>query len=186
MTWVDGAILAVLAVSAVLAFFRGLVREVLGVGAWIGAILAALAYRGEALALIGNRIEPPWLAEAVAAAGVFLIVLVALKLVIGFIAGRVENSILSGTDRALGLVFGVARGAFLVVLAYILGGLVLPSADRWPDAVRQARALPLVADGARRLIEFLPERDRPRLVAPPLPSGPSMEDLLRPPTRNRS
>ena len=41
MTWFDLAMLAVLALSALLAFFRGFVREVLGVGAWIGAIIIA-------------------------------------------------------------------------------------------------------------------------------------------------
>jgi membrane protein required for colicin V production len=44
MTWVDGVVLAVLLISAGLAYFRGLVREVLGVGAWVGAVdLAVLA-----------------------------------------------------------------------------------------------------------------------------------------------
>ena len=38
MTWFDLAMLGVLALSALLAFFRGFVREVLGVGAWAGAI----------------------------------------------------------------------------------------------------------------------------------------------------
>ena len=42
MTWVDLAVLGVLAVSALLAFLRGFVREVLGIGAWIGAALAAV------------------------------------------------------------------------------------------------------------------------------------------------
>ncbi len=185
MTWVDGVILAVIAVSAVLAFFRGLVREVLGVGAWIGAILAALTLRPRVLAVIGDAIQPPWLAEAVAAAGVFLVVLLALKIIIALIARKVEDSILSGTDRALGLVFGLARGAFVVVLAYIIGGLLFPATERWPEAVRNARALPVVADAARRLVTVLPETERPRLVAPPLDSGPTMEDLLRPAPRNR-
>ena len=42
MTWVDLVVLAVLAVSALLAFMRGLVREVLGLGAWVGAIFAGV------------------------------------------------------------------------------------------------------------------------------------------------
>ena len=42
MTWVDLVVLAVLAVSALLAFLRGLVREVLGLAAWVGAIFAGV------------------------------------------------------------------------------------------------------------------------------------------------
>ena len=41
MSWVDFVVVGVLGVSALLAFMRGLVREVLGVGAWLGAPLAA-------------------------------------------------------------------------------------------------------------------------------------------------
>ena len=36
LNWVDIIVLAVIAVSAVLAFMRGFVREVMGIGAWVG------------------------------------------------------------------------------------------------------------------------------------------------------
>ena len=42
MTWVDLAVLGVLVVSALLAFIRGFVREVLGLAAWVGAIFAGV------------------------------------------------------------------------------------------------------------------------------------------------
>ena len=45
MNWVDGVVLAVLVLSAIVALFRGLVQEVLGIGAWVGAALVALALR---------------------------------------------------------------------------------------------------------------------------------------------
>ncbi len=54
---------------------------------------------------------------------------------------------IGGLDRTLGLVFGLVRGAALVVLAYIIAGMVV-QVDRWPDAVLQARSLPLVYQGA--------------------------------------
>jgi len=37
VNWVDAAVLAVVALSALLAFMRGLVRELLSIGAWVGA-----------------------------------------------------------------------------------------------------------------------------------------------------
>lgn len=186
MTWVDGVVLAVLAVSAVLAFLRGLVAEILGVGAWVGAGTVAVALQPTTLALMQGSVEPPWLADALALAGVFLVVLLVLKLLIGVIARRVQNSLLGGTDRALGLVFGAARGAFLVILAYILGGMVLPAAEKWPEAVRDARSLPLVVEGATLLVEQLPPDYRPRVASPPVRPGPTQDDLMRPPARNRT
>jgi membrane protein required for colicin V production len=186
MTWVDGVVLAVLALSAVVAFFRGLVQEVLGVGAWVGAALLALALRPSLAPLLLDSVGEPWVADAIALLGTFLVVLIILKLLIAAIARRVQDSVLGSTDRALGLVFGLLRGVFLVILAYILGGMVLPAAERWPEAVREARSLPLVVEGAHRLVGMLPPDVRPRVAAPPAQPGPTMEDLLRPPARNRT
>src|SRR5918998_5093493 len=186
MTWVDGVVLAVFAVSAVVAFFRGLVREVLGIGAWVGAVLAALVLRPYVTPLLEGAVEEAWIAEALAAAGVFVLVLIVLKLIIAAVADRVQDSVLGGVDRALGLVFGLARGAVLVVLAYILGGLVLPTADRWPEAVREARSLPLVVDGAEWLVDQLPPEIRPPVATPPGQPRPTQEDLMRPPAPHRT
>ena len=186
MTWVDGVVLAVLAVSAVVAFSRGMVREVLGVGAWIGAVLAALAAREPVSRFFDTMVDQPWVAEALAAAGVFIVVLIALKLIIGAIANRVQDSVLGGVDRALGLVFGLVRGAFLVVLAYILGGMLLPATERWPEAVHRARFLPIVVDGANWLVAQLPPDIRPRVAIPQAQPGPNQDDLMRPPARSRT
>jgi membrane protein required for colicin V production len=186
MNWVDGVVLAVLALSAIVALFRGLVQEVLGIGAWVGAILAALALQPVLSPLLLPSVETAWIADALAIAGVFLAVLVVLKIIIAVVARRVQDSALGGTDRALGMVFGLARGAFLVVVAYILGGLVLSDAERWPDPVREARSLPVVAEGARWLMEQLPPDLQRRLVAPPTLPDPGFNDLVRPPSRNRT
>lgn len=185
MTWFDLLVLVLVVVSAGLAFLRGFVEEVLGVGAWVGAIIAGLALRPVALRLLAG-VDPPWLADAIAVAGVFLVVLVVLKIVIGFVARRVQDSVLGSTDRALGLAFGVVRGAFLLVVAYILAGMVLPGVDRWPDMVRESRSLPLIASGADWVVAKLPPRFQPSVLLPPARPGPSMEELLRPPARNRS
>ncbi|MBU8546288.1 MULTISPECIES: CvpA family protein [Roseomonadaceae] len=185
MTWVDAIILALLLLSAVLAYFRGLVREVLGVGAWAGAIVLAIMAEPQVTPLIAEHVDPPWLATGLAVGGVFLVVLVVLKLLIAWLAGHVQRSALGGVDRVLGLVFGLARGAFVVVIAYIVAGLVLPDSDRWPDPVRQARSLPLAAQGAAWIVAQLPEEFRPRLPEGAGRQEPSMDQLLRPPARSR-
>ena len=43
-----------------------------------------------------------------------------------------------------------------------------------------------VAEGARMVVERVPDAYRPRLVAPPGPGGPTMDELLRPPARSRN
>lgn len=186
MTWVDGVLLAVLVLSAAIAYSRGLVREVLGVGAWVGALVFAFLLLPGMRVALGRAVEPAWLADVVAVGSVFIVSLLVLKLLIAWLARRVQASVLGGVDRALGTVFGLARGAFLAVVAYIVAGLFLPATDRWPEPVRDARALPLVADGARWLVGSLPPDYRPRVPDAPARPLPPMEDLLRPPARSRT
>lgn len=185
MTWVDLALLLVMAISAILSFSRGFLRESLGLGAWIGAAAAGFAGREWLSRFAEAFVQPQWLAEAMSFAAIFLVVLVALKLLIHQVAERVAQSPLGGLDRSLGFLFGLARGAFLAVLAYILTGLVFPQTDRWPEPVREARALPIVADAAAVTVALLPVEFRPRLAPPPDRPQPTQEDLLRPPARPR-
>lgn len=184
--WVDGVFLAVIAVSAILAFFRGFVREVLGIGAWAGALVAALLARPHVLPYVAPYVDPPWLADALGAGGVFLAVLIVLMVIIHWIANQVQGSVLGGLDRTLGLFFGIARGAILLVVAYIVAGVFLPMTDRWPEPVRLSRSLPIVADGAAWLVEQLPAEFRPKLPDRNGRPAPSQEELLRPPAGNRT
>lgn len=177
MTWVDLVVLAVLAVSALLAFMRGLVREVLGIGAWVGAGLAG----AWGLPLARPQFHQwfgasPW-TDPITFAAIFLAVLIVLIIVAHAIGRVVRGSALGGLDRTLGLVFGLARGAALVILAYIVAGMVVP-VDRWPDPVRQARLLTPAYDGALWVVHQLPAEYRPRLYAPPAGRDATAEALL--------
>ena len=186
MTWADGILLIVMVASAILSFLRGFVREFLGIAAWIGAAFAALLLREHITTMMAGSIEPDWLADGIAVSLVFLVVLVALKLVIHALAGSVQRSPLGGVDRSLGAIFGLARGAFIAILAYVLAGLFVPAVERWPEAFREARSLPYVVDGARWVVGLMPEEYRPRIAAPPERRVPTQEDLMRPPARNRT
>jgi len=177
MTWVDLVALAVLAISAILAFMRGLVREVLGVAAWIGA--GAAAYFGlplarpQAHAWFGNAY---WVDPATIAA-IFIVALILLMFVAHAIGRAVRHSPLGGLDRTLGLLFGLARGAAVLILAYIVAGMVVP-VDRWPLPVQQARLLTPAYAGARWAVHQLPVDYRPRLYAPPTGREATADDLL--------
>ena len=178
MTWVDLVALAVLAVSALLAFMRGLVREVLGIGAWIGA--GAAAYFGlplarpQAEAWFGHAY---WVDPATFAA-IFVVTLIVLMIVAHVIGRAVRTSPLGGLDRTLGLLFGLARGAILVIFAYILAGWVVPPAQ-WPEPVLHARAMQLAYSGATWTRSLLPAGFRPSVLAPPTGRTATEEDLLR-------
>ncbi len=177
MNWVDLAILGVLVVSALLAFMRGFVREVLGIGSWIGAGFFAMW----AFPFVKDRfhgwIANPDIADPVAFGAMFLAGLLFLSVVAGMLGSVVRGSVLGGVDRTLGVAFGLARGAALIVFAYIAGGMIV-TPDRWPDPVLQARSLPYAYAGAIWAVSFLPDEYRPRVLAPPAGREARAADLL--------
>jgi len=177
MTWVDLVALAVLAISALLAFMRGLVREVLGIGAWIGA--GAAAYLGLPLARpqVHAWFGDVYWADPATLAVIFIVSLIVLMIVAHAIGRVVRRSPLGGLDRTLGLLFGLARGAVVLVLAYIIAGMVVP-VDRWPQPVQQARLLRPAFAGATWAVHQLPADYRPRLYAPPAGREATADDLL--------
>jgi membrane protein required for colicin V production len=179
MTWVDLAVFGFLLISGLLAFARGLVREVLGIGAWVGAVavgfFAIPMLRGNVRTWLPS---PEWV-DPVSFIIVFLATLFVLVLVARTIGGFVRRSALGGVDRTLGLVFGLARGAAVVIVAYMIGQMVFPI-ERWPDAVLDARTLTPTYEAARWVREKLPEPYRPHaLEPPPVARHPTAEALLR-------
>jgi membrane protein required for colicin V production len=185
MTWVDAVFLVLIAISGVIGYMRGLVREVLGVGAWAGALFFAFYMLNGTRGLFANMFPAEWMADVAALAAVFIVTLIILKIIIALIARAVRNSVLGGVDRALGIVFGLGRGVIVLLVAYIAAGAFVPATELWPEPVRQARSFPLIADGAAWLNQQLPAQYRPRLPDPPSGRAPTAEELLRPPARNR-
>ena len=178
MTWVDFAVLGVLAVSGLLAFLRGFVREILGIGAWVGAAAVAVWGAQYAQTPVERWIASPSWAEAAALGGIFLVALIILLLVAHLFGRMVRGSPLGGLDRTLGLLFGLARGAALVIIAYILAGMVVPT-DHWPNPVKQALGLRPTYQSARWAAQQLPERFRPPVPEPPAGPRASADALLR-------
>jgi len=178
MTWVDFAVFGVVALSGILAFARGFVREVLGIGAWAGALAAGILFMPNARRIVAQWITTPAWIDPIAFFGTFLVSLIVLMIIARILGGFVRRSVLGGVDRTLGLVFGLARGAAIVVLAYILGGMVFPI-DRWPPAVLDARLLTPVYAGAVWARTQMPEEYRPRIYAPPASREASADDYMR-------
>jgi membrane protein required for colicin V production len=179
MTWVDLAVFGFLAVSGLLAFGRGLVREVLGIGAWAAAVAIAIGALPAMRETVRTWFSTPEWVDPVSFAIVFLVALVVLSLLAKGIGGFVRNSAIGGVDRTLGLLFGLARGAGVVIIAYIIGQMVIPI-ERWPDVVLTSRVLGPTYEAAAWVRDQLPEDYRPhRLDPPPKGRETTAEALLR-------
>lgn len=178
LNWVDLAVLVVVAVSAAVAFMRGFVRESLGIVAWAGAAWFSYSFVHLARPLVRDMVGNDQMSEIIAYAVLFLVGLLVLTLVTSIIAQIIHSLGLGALDRTLGIAFGLARGAALLIAAYIGAGWVAVP-ERWPQPVREARLLPFVAEGATWIADRVPERFRPSVpVPPPLPATRSI-DLLQ-------
>lgn len=176
---VDIIVAGILLISALFAFARGFVRELLSVVGWVGAIFAAIYGMPYVQPYARQAIEIEFIADVGAWIAVFLVVLLLISLITGSITDRVKESSLNALDRSLGFLFGLARGAMLVILAFILvewlmvpptepGGKTAEAKTETPGEkpdplawIRDARSTPLIESGALMLMSLVPQNDGP-------------------------
>jgi membrane protein required for colicin V production len=92
--------------------------------------------------------------------------------------------VLGGLDRSLGVLFGIARGVLLIIVAYIGGGMVI-APEHWPGPVRAARSVQYAYEGAAWLAGQLPQAYRPQVPLPPVGVQTRAADLLQLPALGR-
>jgi|TARA_R110000850_G_scaffold16079_15_gene50203 membrane protein required for colicin V production len=150
--WIDWAIIAIIAVSALISLARGFVKEALSLLTWVVAGLVAWLFGGALAGHLSPFIETPSIRVIVACSILFILTLVLGGLINYLIGQLVRVTGLSGTDRFLGMIFGAARGALLIVVAVGLLSLAPVEADTW---WRQSELIPhflLVADWSKNMI----------------------------------
>lgn len=175
MNYLDIGVVAVIVLSALFAFARGFVREVFSVIAWVGAAVITLYGFGWAYDQIDPYVHNPLLSQVIAGFGLFVVSLIVLTMATGILARAVSMTAFSPIDRTLGFVFGIARGMFIVCLAYLLVGMALPPSD-WPPWLRDAKSGPYLSEGADLLKGFLPESLKLKSAdLAPLPVDPAIE-----------
>ncbi len=152
----DIVVVIVLIVSGLLAYFRGLVREVLSLATWIGAALAAYYSFRYVQPYARDLIGVKGIADAGTGVVLFVAALLILTLLNHLISGRVKESALGAVDRGLGFLFGLARGALLVCVAYIVATWFWEN-DDLASYIGEPRAMPYVRDGADVLRQIVPK-----------------------------
>jgi membrane protein required for colicin V production len=162
-TIVDGVVLIVVVLSAVLAYSRGFLRELLSIAAWIVAAICGYVFAPAVEPLVrevpilrdivGTTCELSMLA---AFAGVFALALVIVSLLTPFLAGAVQNSALGPVDQGLGFLFGVARGLLLVIIALVVYDTVMGGSGGVAQ-VDNSRTRELLAGTQAQIATLLPE-----------------------------
>jgi len=153
---VDVGVILFVLISGALAFWRGFLREIFSIIAWIGAVIVTLQFVPMARPFAREYISIDIIADSVAAAALFLVSLVVFSVASSVIAGRIRSSGMNTLDRSLGVLFGLLRGMVLVSLGYL--AIFLLYRDReMPENIATARVTPVVHVCARLLLYVVPE-----------------------------
>lgn len=155
----DLMVIVIVLLSGLVAFARGMVRELLKLASWIGAAVVTSYGFAYVRPMLRDLIHIRPIADAVGAIGIFLISLILFSFVANLIAEHVRDSAFKGFDRTLGFVFGLIRGAVIVSLAYLFLILIVTPANL-PDWIREARTRPLVEYGVELLATMAPKNLR--------------------------
>ena len=136
MNWIDLVIIALISLSGLISLFRGFVRESFSLATWIVGVWLGIRHAADAAELLPDAVADATLRLGIGFAVIFIAVLV-VGGILGILANRlVRGSGLTGTDRSLGVVFGLLRGVLLVAVL-VFGALftLLPEEPWWQQSL---------------------------------------------------
>lgn len=158
----DWVLLGVLLTSMVVGLWRGLVYEVLSLAGWLAAFVAAQWLAADV------AVRLPFVSSAAAqvqyAVGfvvVFVATLFAAGLLSWLIKKLVESAGLRPVDRALGGLFGLARGVVVLLALTVVLHLMGVAQQNWWQGARGPGWIEVVIKGIKpvlpdALVEYLP------------------------------
>jgi len=162
-TIIDGVVAGVVLISAILAYSRGLVREILAIVGWGIAAAVAFIFAADAEPLIkeipvvrdlvGSSCE---LSILTAFSAVFGLALIVVAVFTPIFAGAVQRSAIGGIDQGLGFLFGVARGALLVAVAFLVYDRIVPE-DQGMAMVTDSKSRVVMASTEAKLEKMIPK-----------------------------
>lgn len=126
-TLIDAGVAGVIVLSAILAYSRGFVREIMAIVGWVVAAFLAYTFAAKAQPLVKELpVVGKFLAEScelsliAGFAAVFAVGLIIAALFTPLFSSMVQRSVLGGLDQGLGFLFGVARGVLLAGIAFLV------------------------------------------------------------------
>ena len=153
LTWLDYCIIGVITLSVLLGLWRGFLKEAISLVAWATAFIIAFLFVEDGASYLTKYIGWPSVRITLAFGVLFLGTLILGGLVNLIVAQLVQHTGLSGTDRLLGLVFGLLRGGAVVTMLVLLASLTPLPQDHW---WKQSLLLPHFQQAAVWLRAYLP------------------------------
>lgn len=193
MTALDWVLLLIIAISALLGAWRGMIGVVASIAAWVSAGLAAFHLGADVGAMLATGGEPTW-GERVSGYVLAFGVVWLLVTLVGWMLRKLADSAgLTPFDRALGLGLGTARGVFVAcVLLLVLALSSIPREPVWRDSAGVALLSPVAIRMRGGVPDWMGQRmdlegrgvsleeqlhDRAQALEATLPPGVALADL---------
>jgi len=122
----DAIFLILTLVIAVVAAFKGFIKEVLGKAAWILAMLCSVWFYQKLAVQFQATIKNQTVRNAIAFVLIFMLVFLVVKIIEVILSKIFSGEIVGGLNRALGFLLGIVEG---LVLSFFI--LFLMTAQPW-------------------------------------------------------
>lgn len=163
MNWIDIAIVATVLISTAISIASSFLKEMVSLLTWIAAFWISFAFAVPVSSFLPPVVDPLILAS------IAFVILFVLIFVAGFFVARlavklVDRIGLTTIDRGLGVLFGIVRGAVVVVAVVMLASFTsIPQGDAW----RSSRLVTHFEVAAAALYDLLPHDMATQLPSPP-------------------
>lgn len=156
LSYIDVALLALAAISGLLAMYRGLGRELLSIISWIVGGAAGGYFYLYQQRLAGEvtqqlNLPSPKIAQIGIAALIGLIVLIVVHLITARISDTILDSRIGVIDRTLGFFYGVARAFLIILIPYMFYQHFTPEKSEPPEWVGRSLSRGMLESASKAL-----------------------------------
>ncbi|MDR0934348.1 MAG: CvpA family protein [Burkholderiaceae bacterium] len=149
----DYTLLFVLGCSVIIGIMRGFLREAISLASWVVAFVVASRYGGTLAPMLPSALSGETLRLIVAFVALFIGAKIIMMLLAKIVDALVSAGGLSGLNRVLGCIFGLARGILISLVVVLLCGMTsIPQQPFW----KNARFSPLAERAALMTLPFIP------------------------------
>lgn len=156
VNYFDVAVLSIIVLSCLFALFRGFVKEILSLIAWVGAAYITAHFFEDMVIKLKPHFVSPMLAASAATFILYVGSLIGFAIINSIIVRILKSGSGMGfVDNFLGFIFGALRGAFIVSIGFIMMSLVITEDNR-PEWLEKAFTRPYVEKTASLLVKAAP------------------------------
>ncbi|MDW6021252.1 CvpA family protein [Mesorhizobium sp. BAC0120] len=169
ITLLDGVLVGFTLVSAMLAMVRGFSREILSIASWAAAAAAAFFFYPKVVPYVQPYIDSEKIQMVAAAGAIFVIALIVVTLITMRIADFIIDSRVGALDRALGFLYGAARGILVVAVGLLFFDWLVGAHP--PAWITEAKSRPFLEEIGAKIQSFLPDDPENSILKRLVPGG---------------